>query len=340
MKATIRDIARATGVSAMSVSAVLNGSGSNVKVSKDKADEIRRVAQELHYRPNSIARSLRNRRSDMIGVVFQHFDSFADERPYYPQLLNGVMAALFPAGYTLALCPRLILGGDSGSVSDGRFDGILWCRPDLTEESTESIKTSSVPVVMMHAPPGTIPGVPTFCADNESALRTAVNHLRDLGHERIAFLIDPVNEHTLEGVTRKLAFQSAIEASELIGDVLIWDKKSFPFGNYATEKPPHTGLICFSDTVAGELLTACRRAEIDVPGQISVIGFDSSPFCEGTRPRLTSLNQPVERMAFAATNHLLSLIRKEREQVVPATTVSHIYDCGLDLRESTGPVHV
>ena len=135
MKTTIRDVAEAAGVSAMAVSAVLNGAGRNVKVSHEKAEHIRRVARELRYQPNSLARSLRSRRTGMVGVVFQHLHGFSDAAPYFPNLLNGVMAALFPADYTLALCPKLIVGGDAGSISDGRFDGVLWCRPDFTEAS-------------------------------------------------------------------------------------------------------------------------------------------------------------------------------------------------------------
>src|SRR4051794_24239994 len=122
MRTTIRDVAEAAGVSAMAVSSVLNGGGRNVKVSEEKAEIIRRVARELRYQPNNLARSLRTRRTGMVGVVFQHLERLGDEQPYYPQLLNGVMAALFPANYALSICPSLILGDNVGSISDGRFD--------------------------------------------------------------------------------------------------------------------------------------------------------------------------------------------------------------------------
>ena len=319
-------------MSAMAVSAVLNGAGRNVKVSLEKAEHIRRVARELRYQPNHLARSLRSKRTGMVGVVFQHFDRLGEEHPYYPQLLNGVMAALFPADYTLALCPRLIQGGDAGSISDGRFDGVLWCRPDFTEASLEDIQKSSVPVVVMHAPPGSVPGVPTFCADNDAAMRGVVRHLRDLGHERLAFVIDPVNEHTVEGRARRAAFFDAVGMPT---DVLVWDESCAEAARYALSDAPHTALVCFSDTVAGAVLKACARLGVSVPRDLSVVGFDSSSFCEGTKPRLTSVNQPVERMALAATAHLLTLIRERAEGTPASPTVSSIYDCGLDVRDST-----
>lgn len=332
---TIRDVAQAAGVSAMAVSAVLNGTGRNVKVSPEKAEMIRRLAREMRYQPNHLARSLRNRRTGMIGVVFQHFDRLGEEHPYYPQLLNGVMAALFPADYTLALCPKLIQGGDMGLMSDGRFDGVLWCRPDFTEASVEAIQNSRVPVVMMHAPPGSVPGVPTFCADNDGAMRNVVRHLKGLGHTRLAFVMDPVNEHTAEGRARRDAFLSASFAAGLAPDVLVWDEARLDLTPYAVPDAPHTALVCFSDTLAGRVLAVAPRYGVSVPRDLSVVGFDSSSFCESTKPRLTSVNQPVERMAFAATTHLLTLVREVAEGLPSSPTVSSIYDCGLDIREST-----
>ncbi|RYG26207.1 LacI family transcriptional regulator [bacterium] len=337
MRTTIRDVAEAAGVSAMAVSAVLNGTGRNVKVSREKAEHIRRVARELRYQPNNLARSLRSRKTGMIGVVFQHFDRFGEEQPYYPQLLNGVMAALFPAEYTLALCPKLSMGGEAGSISDGRFDGILWCRPDFNEASLDDIQNSNVPVVMMHAPPGSVPGVPTFCADNYAAMKTAVGHLVQLGHQHIAFVIDDPNVVTVEGQTRSEAFLMATKAANIQGDVLFWTQTASDVASYVASRPPHTALVCFSDTLAGNVLLACERCGVSVPRDLSVVGFDSSSFCEGTRPRLTSLNQPVERMAKAATTHLLTLIQEIAESTPPSPTVSSVYDCPIDVRDSTAP---
>src|ERR1700726_1198003 len=157
-KVTIRQVAEAAGVSAMAVSAVLHGTGRNVKVSADTSAKIRRVARELRYQPNHLARFLRNNRTNTIGVVFQHFERLGDDNPYYPQLLNGIMSALFAVDYTLALCPKLVQHSQDGLISDGRFDGVLWCRPDFTEASLDGLRHSSTPVVMMHAPPGSAPG--------------------------------------------------------------------------------------------------------------------------------------------------------------------------------------
>ncbi|HWA84216.1 MAG TPA: LacI family DNA-binding transcriptional regulator [Fimbriimonadaceae bacterium] len=335
MKTTIRDVAEAAGVSAMAVSKVLHGTGQNVRVSDETSELIKKVAHELRYQPNHLARSLRSRRTKMIGVVFQHFERLSEQNPYYPQLLNGVMAALFPADYTLALCPKLVQHSEEGAISDGRFDGILWCRPDFTASSVEGIRHSSIPVVMMHAPPGSASGIPTFCVNNPGALRLVVEHLVRLGHKRIGFVIDPVNEHTAEGRTRVSAFRDAMDEVGLKGDVLVWDYDCAGLEAYASDDAPHTALACFSDTLAGHLLAACQRLRIRVPEDLSIVGFDSSSFCESTTPRLTSVFQPVERIARDATTYLLGLISEQGKGNQGLLPVSSLYDCSLDVRDST-----
>lgn len=325
----------------MAVSAVLNGGGSNVTVSPEKAERIRRAARELRYQSNNIARSFRTQKTGQVAVVFQHFGRLRPDRPYRIQVLNGVMEALFPEGYTMSLCPRMIGEGNPDSISDGRFDGVLWCRPDLSDASIESLQAAHVPVVTMHAPPGAVVGVPTFCADNDGAMRRVVAHLQALGHERVAFVNDPVSVKSLEGQARFEALQSAAHRAGLLEpELMVLSQDHSILTRYRLADAPHTALVCFSDELAAQLLASCERLGVDVPRHVSVVGFDSSPLCENTRPRLTSLNQPVERMAFEATSHLLSLIRRSEEGLPLSTAVSSIYDCGLDVRESTAsPTH-
>ena len=323
----------------MAVSVVLNGAGGRkVTVAPEKAERIREAARELRYQPNHLARSFRNNRTGQVAVVFQHFGHFRSHSSYRGDVMNGVMDALFPQDYTLSLCPKLMRQGNAGFVSDGRFDGVLWCRPDLTEDSAIALQEAQVPVVMMHAPPGTVLGVPTFCADNDGAMRRVVSHLVSLGHERIAYVIDPVSEHSVEGLARSDALRSAARRAGLMEpEVLILDEDHGILARYALPDAPHTALVCFSDELAGFVLASCERLGVDVPGDISVVGFDSSPLCDTTRPRLTSVAQPVERMAFEATTHLLSLIRAADGDSVPKAATSTLYDCALDVRESTGP---
>ena len=321
----------------MAVSAVLNGGGNRkVTVAAEKAERIREVARELRYQPNEQARSFRSGKTGQIAVVFQNFGRFTPRSPYRGEVMNGVMEALFPNNYTLSLCPKLIRSGDAGIASDGRFDGVLWCRPDLTEVSMLSLQKSPVPLVMMHAPPGAVLGVPTFCADNDGAMRRIVSHLISLGHERIAYVIDPVSEHSLEGVARAEALKSAARRAGLPEpETIVLTRDHSILARYARPDAPHSALVCFSDELAVFVLASCESYGVSVPAAVSVVGFDSSPVCDTTRPKLTSVRQPVERMAFEATTHLLSIIRSAEEGSAPLAATSTLYDCGLDVREST-----
>jgi len=339
MRVTIRDVAERAGVSPMAVSVVLNGTGGRkVTVTPEKADRIRQAARELRYQTNHAARIFRTGRTGQIAVVFQNFGRFFPQSTYRGDVMNGVMEALFPANYTLCLCPKLIREGNPDIISDGRFDGVLWCRPDLSEGSTLALQEASAPVVLMHAPPGTVLGVPTFCADNDGAMRRVVSHLISLGHERLAFVIDPISEHSVEGQARSEALRSAARRAGLPEpEVIILTTDHSILRRYSEPNPAHTALVCFSDELAGFVLRSCEDFGVDVPSNVSVVGFDSSPICVTTRPSLTSVNQPVERMAFEATNHLLSLIRNLEQGEPSIAATSTLYDCQLDIRGSTGP---
>jgi DNA-binding LacI/PurR family transcriptional regulator len=169
-------------------------------------------------------------------------------------------------------------------------------------------------------------------------MRRVVSHLISLGHEKIAFVIDPITEHSVEGQARAQALRSATSRAGLPEpDVIVLANDFTGLLRYAGPNPPHTALVCFSDELAGLVLRSCERSGVEVPRHVSVVGFDSSPICEAATPRLTSVNQPVERMAFEATSHLLTLIRiaEQGESTIAAT--STIYDCQLDIRASTGP---
>ncbi|AIE86022.1 Transcriptional regulator, LacI family [Fimbriimonas ginsengisoli Gsoil 348] len=323
----------------MAVSVVLNGTGGRkVTVAPEKAERIREIARELRYQPNHVARTFRSGRTAQVAVVFQNFGHFRSHSSYRGDVMNGVMDALFPEGYTLSLCPKLMDERHPDAISDGRFDGVLWCRPDLSDASATALQHARVPVVMMHAPAGTVLGVPTFCADNEGAMRRVVAHLVSLGHEKLAFVIDPVSEHSIEGQSRAEALKSAARRVGLQEpDVIVLGQDHRILSRYAEPDAPHTALVCFSDELAGFVLKSCEQFGIDVPGHVSVVGFDSSPLCETTRPRLTSVAQPVERMAFEATTHLLSLIRAAEEGKPSQSATSTLYDCVLDIRESTAP---
>jgi len=333
MATTIRDVAEAAGVSPMAVSKVLHGKGANVRVGAETAETIRRIAKELRYQPNRLARSFRQQKTQTIGLVFSHFGRIGDFDGYFSAFLNGVMSATFQSEYSLTICPNLTKLSDNGVINDGRFDGIVWCKPDYTVQSAESIERSEIPIVMMHAPSGEGPKVPHFCCENALGLKLAVDHLVELGHKKIAFVVDQYNHSTAEGRDRIAGFRTAMAAHQLEtndSDILRWVIDQSKVAELVQDPKGPTALIVFSERQAVSILREAEVAGISIPKDLSVIGFDSTAFCDTTRPRLTAISQPIEQMAFDAVNLLISYIEAEN-----SPSKSFLYPCGLDIREST-----
>jgi len=317
----------------MAVSKVLHDRGSTVRVGAETAEIIRKVALELRYQPNRLARSFRQQKTNTIGLVSYHMGRIGDIDGYLAAFLNGVMRATFQSGYGLTICPHLTKLSDDGKINDGRFDGLLWCKPNYSVQSAESIERSEIPIVMMHAPDGLAPNVPRFCCDNPLGLKLAVDHLVELGHTKIAYVMDTFNEWTAEGKVRIDSFHVSMKAHGLEtsqDDILFWSMGCSELGQFVQRTNRHTALITFGEALAVAVLDEARKIGVSIPRDLSVVGFDSTTFCETTRPRLTAVSQPIEQMAFDATNALISYIEVEQ---YPSRLFT--YPCGLDIREST-----
>lgn len=318
----------------MAVSKVLHGKGANVRVGKDTADLIRKVAQELQYQPNALARSFRLRRTKTIGLAFDHWTRVSEGSGYFAYLLDGVTSAAFPRGYAMTICPKLFEGGES--FEDGRFDGLIWAKFESTPENLMRLDRCRTPLVILHTsnPEVTKRGINTVCCENHNAMRKAVDHLAGLGHQRIAFVAPQTIEHNDETLVRIQGVRQAMKARGLpFGDedVFNWDYDSSEFERWWATKPPHTAFILRSESQAGPIIEHANRLGIRIPEDLSLVGFDSTPYCDTLSPRLTSVSQPIEEMARRATDLLLAII--EGRDLGPAA--DHVFPCGLDIREST-----
>lgn len=332
MAVTIRDVAEAAGVSPMAVSKVLHDRGSNVRVGKDTADLIRKIARELQYEPNALARSFRMRRTFSIGLVFEDWTRIAGGSQYFAHLLDGVTGAAFPAGYSVTICPRLVNGSSGNALNDGRFDGLIWAKFESTDQNLEGLERARVPIVALHASNKEIVqrGISSVCCDNVQAMRLAVDHLAGLGHKRIAMVVPDTLDRNDEVADRADSFQKAMAAHGLKGDVSVWDPQTPDFEAWWKSNPPHTALVCHSESQCGPILEQAHRLGVKLPEELSLVGFDSTAFCDTLSPRLTAISQPIEAMAERATQILLNLIAGNPE---PARNV--VFECGFDIRKST-----
>jgi LacI family transcriptional regulator len=335
MAVTIREVAKAAGVSTAAVSKVLHGRGNSVRVSDARAAHIRGIAESLNYRPNAVARNLRIRRTHAVGIIFENFGSFANGPLYYMHLFEGVGGVLFKNHYRMTILAEIAHGDVLSSLGDGQLDGVVWCKLTRDPESLALIHNCPIPIVAMNAPAPVDPTEAVFVScDNEGGIDLAIQHLVALGHRRIAFLYERQELDTPDRQARLDGFHDSIKArtgvDAIPDDVLEWDWLLPEFAGWWAGQPPHTAIICWSERTAGNLILQATSAGLSLPRDLSIVGFDSTQYCETTTPRLTAVCQPIYEMAAAAATTLLAMI-----DGMPPVQSSFTFPCTFDVRDST-----
>lgn len=331
---TLKEVAVKAGVSVAAVSKVLHGRGESIRVGKERAKLIREVANELHYVPNGLARSLRTNRTNTIGLVFENFGAITDGR-FYVELLDGVAQELFKHKYRLTLLPEVDRDRPLDSVSDGLLDGVIWCKMPSSPDVVELLQHSTVPFVALHARPTEEHAAMAYVScDNFGGAKIAVDHLVGLGHRRILFVHERFEEEVPDAQARFNGFVAACAAHGIDSsdDVVTWSRDMHEFDDWVKSRPEYTALLVWNERSASEILSRAQALGVSVPGALSVVGFDSTPFSDTTQPPLTCIFQPIRQMAESAVRLLLAKILED----VPAKDIE--FETRLDLRESTAQV--
>lgn len=339
MAVTLCEVASKAGVSPVVVSKVLHNKAPTVRVSDATAERVRQAARDLGYRVNVFARNFRAQQTHMIGVL--HGVGF--DRPllyegsrYFASLMDGIMAGAFDRGYSVTMCPQLLGPSPEEAMSDGRFDGLVWYSADRMGQNREMLMRCPVPLVVIHAHAGDYEDrYPSVTCDNAQGIGLAVDHLVEQGHRRIAFAYE---DHMMNHETRARleAFQTHMARHGLPcgpGDLLRGDGSSSEIDPYMAGPRVHTGLITFADQLAARYIDSARRFGVKVPDDLSIVGFDSTGFCNELRPALTSVRQPLYEMGERAIEQLVDVINGNKPDPLES-----IFPCGFDLRESTMPL--
>jgi DNA-binding LacI/PurR family transcriptional regulator len=334
-RTTIEDVARHAGVGKVTVSYVLNGRSRANRISEATEAKVLAAAEELKYRPNALARGLATRRTDTIAVVFQSGTYFTTWSGFTSEVMRGVALATVEGNYDLMLHTKQVTGADEEAIAltDGRVDGVLILR-DENDPTLLRLIESGFPCVQFFTRNEGLE-VPWVDCDNVEGGRIATQHLLDLGHKRIAMVhgskrsnssndrrIGYRNCLTANGIEPRDAW--SIERTDLSAD-------PGPVVELFTGRDRPTALFVWSDDIALTILHALRAKKISVPDDVSIVGFDSSVAAINAVPALTSVCQPVQAMAAAATRMLIKLIRGEK---IPTQDI--LFQPILDVRESTG----
>ncbi len=309
--ANIKDVAKLAGVSISTVSRVINNSATVVQ---HKRDAVLRAMSELQYKPNSFAKALVSNKSNTIGLVV---GDLAD--PFFGLLMKGVEKVsnqyskqlLISSGHHDEEQERQAIN----SLIDRRCDALIIHSKALTDFQLMELLRSQTAAVLINR---TIPGLEhqSIYLDNRLAGQQAVTHLLNQGHQRIAMVTrDFEIEDELE---RRQGYQDALASHGIIPDQnLISAAAANEEGGYLAaqallqRKTDFTAIFAYNDAMAAGCLSALREHKIQVPNDISVIGFDDVLLARFLHPQLTTIRYPIEAMGTAAAQLALILSGEE-----------------------------
>jgi len=337
---TIFDVAKVAGVSIKTVSRVVNNEP-NVRAST--RERVENAIAVLKYRPDQSARNLASRRTHLIGLVYD--DPTAYEMPsggYILELQQGTLKACRSALSELLIHPCNFRKKNIGVelktlIEDTRPAGIVLAAPlSNMKKIVRAIESTGTPLVRLS--PGQSDDKQLSVSTNDREICAEMTrYLAGLGHKRIAFIKgDP--DHAAVA-NRFLGYQDGLKQSGLkFSERLVaTGDNSFGSGEECAEKllmqkSPPTAIFAANDDMAAGVIRVANRLRISVPESLSVAGFDDIPLARQIEPALTTVQQPLVRMAERAASMLLEGNGTDNEatgaESVPAT---------MKIRESTGP---
>lgn len=335
----LRDVARLAEVDPSTVSRVLRGDPRQA-VRNDTRERILDAARALQYRPNALARGLRTRRTDTIGLIIPSLDNVG-----FSEVLHGIQAAAAEAGKLVIVVEANALrriGGESDEhyarlISDGRVDGLIVAFATLDDQLVAQLAARALPLVLVNRRTVGIHG--SVVVNDEVGSIKAVRHLIELGHQRIAFV--GLDADTDTARRRERGYRRAMEQGGLeVANA--WVVKAPPteeggrdaiarlLAVPSNDRP--TGIFAASLLEAMGVLAGIREAELQIPGDISLIAFNDHPLAAHMSPPLTTVRMANFRMGHEAVRMLLGAVDGEpvEDRMIQDEPV-------VVVRASTGP---
>lgn len=335
---TIRDVANKAGVSVTTVSRVLNGKDD---ISEKTVEKVLAVVQELGYASSLAARGMRSHRTNLIGLILHDVASL-----YSQEIMRGVNEVIAKIDkdliiYTsggldrenVAQHERYYVALLNGSITDGA----IVVTPTATQFTTYA------PLVIID-PNNETPDYPAIIATNQEGALAAMKHLTDLGHRRIGHI---AGEMKLVSANQRMqGYKDGLTAAGIPVD-----EDLIEVGDYTTETavicarrllslPDHpTAIFAANDMSAIGVYQAAKELGLEIPRDLSVVGFDNLREATYLKPPLTTIDQSIEKMGAMATELIVKLVKGEPLPINPAEE-GHLYKIPTQLviRDSCAPV--
>ncbi len=310
-KPTIKDVAKRSGVSAATVSKILNDLGG---YSEETRERVLKVVEETGYERNEIARNLKIKATHTIGVLLPKVDTI-----FYFEILNGIEDYARQHNYTVVVCN---VGNDSDSsraleyikvLSERQVDGIIICSLPADEKISKKLVDLHIPSILVSTFSQKFP-IPYVKVDDYKASYAAATYLIEKGHRKIA-MIGGVKQDPIAGIPRLNGFIQALKDNNIPVNEKLIKHTDFNFKDgirgmqeLLEEKEEFTAIFAACDDIAVGAMAAAYRRGLKVPEDISIIGYDNTKAAEMSYPPLTTAAQPLYEMGKKAIEMLLKSI--------------------------------
>lgn len=310
--ATIRDVAKLSGVSVATVSRVINSNGYVSKETKEKVDK---AIKQLNFTPNHFARGLVYKKTNTIGLLVPDI-----KNPFFPEIAKAVEETALQKEYSIILSNT-----DHNFQKEKRYiqllleksiDGII-ITGEIHESNIEILVQNNIPIVVTDARVSDSQ-IPIVYTDNIEGGRRATHHLFDQGYTRVGHIKGP--DHITTAEDRYSGYKLALEERNIEFDSTIvqWGDYQTLSGYEAMKrllsmKHPPDAVFVANDLMALGALDAVRHSELKVPEDIGLVGFDGIPIIEVLQPRLTTIQQPFYEIGTLATKMLIEAIDGKKE---------------------------
>jgi LacI family transcriptional regulator, galactose operon repressor len=304
--ATLKDVAKAAGVSVATVSYVLNGTGS---VGAKTRNRVLTTVHKLGYRPNRAAQSMRTGQTKSLGLVLPDLTN-----PFFPELAQKIGEVAHKKGFAVILidCQNEIEREEEGIavLMQHNVDGVLWC--PVSDNLPNNLPDLSAPTVIIDRP---MDGFDVVQSNHIKSGNLLAEYIIGLGHHKIGFMLGP---HSISGQShRRQGFlDKAGKKLEVLWEIAL------PFPMKLTQeamdilkKPSVSLIVAGSDVIAIGVVSFLNKNKKRVPNEISVIGYDDIPWAQIMTPQLTTIKQPLEEIAYESVGLLINKINNPKMQI-------------------------
>jgi LacI family transcriptional regulator len=310
---TIKDVAKAAGVSSATVSRIINNKG---EASPETIARVKRIIKELNYKPNAIAKSLSKRHSDLIALLIPTLNN-----PFFPELVREIESAANENGYNIYLCnsddkrSKVKYYLDSmvdHYVSGAIINSLHVDKEDLQMLEERGIKTITIDRANFEHPYSAV------TVNHQLGAEQAVTHLiEEGGCRKIVFISGPKIEKSakdrLRGFNRSVeSSYHPIETVTVFGDFEM--ESGYEQIRVLLQKGVHfDGIFSSNDAMAIGAIRACHEAGVRIPQDVKIIGYDNVSFSSYTAPPLSTIDQQKKEIGKLAVNELVRLIQDQNE---------------------------